>query len=147
MDAASILLNTFMWLCDKEKVKLYKFTYLPDPRDGFMNVQIRVIFSDGVMSDSKTWTNDAMSTAKSVKALAVLTAYMVDNEFGFSPLISVNNQDADDRKIKLYYKKTPYDNTDMIELHEYNLPGSISDALEIICNELEAGYGVDYLDV
>lgn len=136
-----------MWLCNKEKVKLTKFTYLPDPRNGFEYVQIRAAFNDGDMADCRTWKNDAMTTEQAVKALVVLTAWMIDNQFGIIPMITIRPT-AEGYNAHIYYKKNPYDNTQSIILDILSLPACVADAINIITAELQNNYGyVDYLDV
>lgn len=136
-----------MWKCDKEKAKLQLVQYVADPRDGYYNAQFRVWFSDGINKDRRTWSNDAIGTHAGIKALTVLTAWMVKNKYGFCPLIEVECNN-DNFIVYPYVKENIYQDIRRLELKLTDLPVCIREAVQTIWKQLQGAYGNDdYLDI
>lgn len=97
--------------------------------------------------DARTWGNECMMSVKSLKSLAVLTAWLIDNDFGFSPIVIVNNM-PQHLQVTLLVSDNPIEDPNKVILEKDRLPKCIYKAITNICDELKYNYGnVDYLDV
>ena len=139
-----------MWKLSKDKVRLHELVYIPDPHDGYKYALLRPTFTTGTANDVRHWDNNAIHTSAGVKALIVLTAWLVGYEHGFATYLRVTWRDDSRCELLIHFMRNnnPYGTPSRHMLREDKLPPYIREALGTVKRELEASYGTDdYLDI
>ena len=88
-----------------------------------------------------------MQTDDGVKALTVLTAWMIKNKHGFCPLIEI---ECNRNKFRIYpYVKRSLDRGILrLDLTQEQVPGCVRESIKCIWDCLQKSYGEDdYLDI
>lgn len=134
-----------MWKLPKEKVRLHELVYIPDPRDGYRYVLLRPTFRTDAAADTRHWDNNALQSGDSVKALVVLTAWLVSYAEGFATYMRTTWRDDGRIEVSLYFQRdsNPYDAPSHRVLRHDRLPPYIQEALGTLKRELERAYGSD----
>lgn len=133
-----------MWKIAKDRAELRDLVYVPDPRDGYKYVILKCTFSCNSGSDIREWDNSAVKSTAAVKALVVLTAWMVTMR-PFCPALHVAWRGGAPELHIIQHHMSDGHVSRRIASQGY--PECIREALSTIKGDLEASYGADpYLD-
>lgn len=133
-----------MWKIAKDRAKLKDLVYIPDPRDGYKYVILKCTFSCNSGSDVREWDNSAVKSTAAVKALVVLTAWMVTMK-PFCPILHIIwRGDTPELHIMQHHLSDGHVSRRIVT---DGYPECIGEALSTIKADLESSYGEDpYLD-
>lgn len=133
-----------MWKLSRERAELHDLVYIPDPRDGYKYVLLKCTFSCSSGSDVRVWDNSAVKSTPAVKALVVLTAWMVSMK-PFCPCLHVVWRGGGPELHVLQHRLS--DGRTSRRVLSSGYPECVGEALATVKADLESSYGVDpYLD-
>lgn len=123
-----------MSIDNTNKLNFLGWSYIPYPKNKFKYVLFHVEYEDKTQRYLADWFNDKIKTQEGVKALTVLTAWIIRFYKGFGIDINVDK----DKTITIHYKNkfTGVINSDIIPYEKQ--PKYLKQAVDIIHQELSA---------